>query len=251
MKKIKRLGRKVWGNLSALYKRGELLIDTLCITTSVSIFTFLPTLYTRSKSLPVRVLTTLLLLAIAIAAVAMAVNRIVKRGRTEGSGKAKKLRVLCGVAITAIMVWLGSNIIVEVMHPSLAGVYTVGMTETQKDIVTAVNSLLFVLYSQILITLCTCAYQPMGIFLKGLGRVLLYTFIPLGLVVFASVSVVNILFAQASVGRDVLNAMFTSFLWITSITTNESIVRKNNINTDDKGARGERHHEELHHIIQM
>lgn len=245
MRKLKRLGRKVWGNLSALFGRGELLIDTLCIATSVSIFAFLPALYTRIKSLPVRVLTTLLLLAIAIAAVVLVVKRIVKRGRTEGSGRAKKLRMLCGVAITAIMVWLGSNIIVEVMHPSLAGVYTVGMTEQEKDIVTAVNSLLFVLYSQILITLCTCAYQPIGIFLKNLGRVLLYTFIPLGLVVFASVSIVNILFTQASVGEDVLNAMFTSFLWITSITVNENIVRKHRGVTKDTEYRGENEGDEI------
>lgn len=239
MRKIKRFGRKILGCLSALYKRGELVIDALCVMLSVSIITFLPAMYTKMNIVPVRVVVTLLLLVAVVMAVAILVRRIVKRGRTEGSSRAKKLRMLCGAFITAIMVWLGSNIIVEVMHPSLAGVYSVGMTEQQKDIITAVNSLLFVLYSQILITLCTCAYQSMGIFLKNLGKVLLYTFIPLGIVVFASVSIVNILFTQASVGRDVLNAMFTSFLWITSITVNENIVRKRGEGAKDTEYRGE------------
>ena len=246
MRKIKRFGRKIMEYLSVLYMRGELVVDALCIMLSVSIITFLPAIYTRIKSLPVRVLVTLLLFVIAIAAVVLVVKRTVKRGRIEGGGKAKKLRMLCGAFVIAIMVWLGSYIIVEIMHPSLAGVYSVGMTEREKDIITAVNSLLFVLYSQILVTLCTCAYQPMSIFLKNLGRVLLYTFIPLGLVIFASVSIVNILFAQASVGRDVLNALFTSFLWITSITINENIVRKHRGVTQDTKYKGETiHHDEM------
>lgn len=243
MRKVKRFMRKIAEFLSDTYKREEYLLDALCLLLGVSIFTFLPSMYAKMELLPMRVVVTLLLLVISCGAVLFLIRRLVKRSPLSGYAKANKKRMLIGALVVLCMVWLGSRIVVSVVHPSLSGVYSMGMTRREENLVTILNSIFFVFNSQVLITLCTGARLSNREFLQGLGRAILFSFLPIISLTCVSVFLINTACVKSAVGRDVLNLFMTVFLWVTCIALNEKIFRDKNWGINNKGETI--HHDEI------
>lgn len=166
MRRIKKLFKSVLKQtkdfIVGIWGRKELWADAIFIFLIVTMMTCIPSGYKLIDSDLGRVLLGAGLL-IATAAIGLyLVIRIIRRNK---SGKFKKevyLHLMVRVSVISIGMWIYAGLMVNIVHPSMSGIYAIKMSPKEKNIILILNSIFFVLYSQSYITIFTEAEKGAG-----------------------------------------------------------------------------------------
>lgn len=221
MTKLKMVLNKLRQRLCQLYLRKELRADAIRIALAMLIVYVLPLVYAGVADIRWRVAIALALVTAEVRMVVDFVRGLIRRNVDLQLGKIRIPRMLLGIFFIVLLVGAGASLTAQLGQPP-SGIYALEVSEGRKRAVMGINSVLFALCSQAFLTVCTMANQEDATFIKGLGKILLYTCVPMSLLAFLETIFINKIGTE-TIGGNALAILMTVFLWITSIAVNESI----------------------------
>ncbi len=216
--KLKKWIISIWG-------RKELGIDTICILTDVIILTGLPLFYDRLPKGIGRIITALVVSTAMTAITVWTIIRLVQRNKERKLEKMDYLFLALRSVIVAAVIWIFACIMVNLIHPSLTGIYAVEMTKTEQIRVTIFNSLFFAFCSQTILTIFTGTVEKNKEFFKRLVKTWAIAVSPIFLLTLAFTLLTEWVRGQDLFAANGLAILLTTFLWVTSIAVHERIKR--------------------------
>lgn len=228
MKKItqEKLIKKIKAFLKSIWGRKELWIDAIWILGAVIMITCIPSIYQSIPSVLIRVVLILILLMGLLITSIFIIIRVIRRNKRIPLTRMKYLYFILRSLIVMVCIWIFSEMMTRILHPTLGSIYAIELTRTEEVCTTLLNCLFYVLYSQAFLTIFTGIGEELGVFIRRLGKTWLLSVLPMFLMSLLFTFVIQ--WMKDTAASYVMSVLLTTFLWVTSIALNEKIKGDNN-----------------------